>query len=51
MRAHRYQNSLAPFRRRMHIRRIVRILRWLMAALASLLLLGGLLLWLTTRFL
>jgi hypothetical protein len=50
MRAHRYQNSLAPFRRRMHIRRVVRVLRWLAVALISLVLLGGLMLWLTTRF-
>jgi hypothetical protein len=34
----------------MHIRRVVRVLRWLVVALISLVLLGVLMLWLTTRF-
>ena len=50
MRPHRYQNSLAPFRRRIRIRRVVRVLRWLVVALSSLVLLGGLMLWLATQF-
>ena len=46
---HTHHDSLAPFRRRARIRRLTRVLRWLLGLLIIVLLLGGLTLWFSAR--